>query len=197
MPLLWIGYPLLVHAAVVQQLAWLEALAIGYLFFLLFLPAMRSGRWWAFLCVGLASVGAFVFTHSGWGIYFLYLPPVLMHSFMCAIFAQSLRAGRKPIVLAVAEQIRGEIPPNLQVYSRRLTIFWALLFAVMGLLSVILAIFAQPEWWSLFTNIVSYLVVGFVFVAEFVLRRVIAPSPEHAGAREYFRGLLKMDVRRL
>ena len=47
MPLLILLYPLLVHVAIIMDLAWLRFAAIAVLVLALMLPALRRRRLWA------------------------------------------------------------------------------------------------------------------------------------------------------
>lgn len=198
MPLLWLAYPLLVHAAVLTDEPLLEAAALGLLLGLILLAPLSRRRLWAALTLAGGLLAAAAFAYSGWGIYFLYLPPVLLNAFLCALFAQSLGAARTPIISAVARSIRGaELPPTLQRYTRQLTLFWALLFAAMGTVSALLALLAPDELWSAFTNFYSYLILALVFIIEFGMRRLLFRDDQHTSAKAYIRGLIKTDFRRL
>ena len=118
MPLLWLAYPLLVHAAVLTDEPLLEAAALGLLLGLILLAPLSRRRLWAALTLAGGLLAAAAFSYSGWGIYFLYLPPVLLNAFLCALFAQSLGAARTPIISAVARSIRGgELPPNTTTHA--------------------------------------------------------------------------------
>ncbi len=194
---LWLAYPVLVHAAVLSQARWLEVAALVCLLGLALAAPLRRRRAWAWATLCFGAVMATGFSHSGWGLYFLFLPPVLINSFLFLLFAQSLRAGQVPIISRVARHIRGELPDELAIYTRHLTQFWALLFACMGLVSLALALLADPEWWSIFTNFLSYLIIGSIFIVEFFLRRLWFPNQHHTGLAAYFRGLVSTDIRRL
>lgn len=198
MPLLWILYPVLVHSAVISGSSYLEMAAISLLLILSLQLPLRNKRGWAWgLAVG-GVAGSVWFCSSGLGIYFLYLPPVLINGFLAAVFAQSLQSGRRAMISIVAEKIRREpLPEPLEQYTRRLTVFWAGLFFTMALLSINLAVFASNQSWSLFTNFISYGVVGSVFIVEFLLRRRWFPQFHHKGLIAYLRGVIQSDFRSL
>ena len=197
MQYLWILYPLLVHSAVVTASIWLQAAAISLLFLLALAVPMRQGRLWAWAAAISACAISVWFCQSGWGFYFLYLPPVLIHGFLALVFLHSLQPGRRALISVFAEKIRGhKLPPELERYTRQTTWFWVFLFASMGVMSILLAVFASHEWWSLFTNLISYLLVGAAFAVEFALRRVLFPHLPHTGLVDYIQALMKTDFRR-
>lgn len=196
MRLLWLAYPLLVHAAIVTEATALYAAALVLLLLMSLLGPLQRRRSWAIGVAVLGSAALVWASATGLAIYFLYLPTVLMNGFLCVFFMQSLAPGRTPIISFMAAKIRGEaLPPILVRYTRRLTAFWAGFFALMGLISVVLAIGASDEAWSLFTNFISYGIVLAVFAGEFFLRRLIVPEAEHTSVRDYIRGLANTDVR--
>ncbi|WP_348674978.1 hypothetical protein [uncultured Abyssibacter sp.] len=195
---LWLAYPVLVHAAIVTESRGLYAAALILLLVMSLSGALLRRRLWAMAAIAAGSAALIWVSVSGLAIYFLYLPPVLINGFLCVFFAQSLARGRTPVISFMARQIRGEdLPPPLLRYTHKLTAFWALFFAAMGLISIVLAIWASNEVWSLFTNFISYLIVAAVFILEFGLRRLIVPGEEHTSIRNYLRGLARTDVRGL
>ena len=197
MQFLWILYPVLVHAAVVMDSHWLQAAAISLLIVLSVQGALRQGRAWAWLLALSACGFSLWFCQSGWGLYFLYFPPVLINLFLALVFLHSLGAGQRALISVVAEKIRGEtLPPELERYTRQMTWFWTALFLSMAALSIGLAAFASHQWWSLFTNFIAYLVIGLVFMVEFGLRRVLFPHLPHTGLVAYVQALFKTDFRR-
>ncbi|MGJ8667947.1 MAG: hypothetical protein ACSHXK_00550 [Oceanococcus sp.] len=197
MQFLWILYPLLVHAAVITDSNWLQAAAISLLLLLSLSGLMRQGRLWAWLLAAVGCAFSVWFCQSGWGLYFLYLPHALINMFLALIFLHSLGQGRRAMISVVAEKIRGEtLPPEIERYTRQTTWFWTALFTGMGVFGLVLAAFASHEWWSLFTNFISYALIGLVFVVEFGLRRVLFPHLQHTGLRAYVQALIKTDFRR-
>jgi uncharacterized membrane protein len=87
------------------------------------------------------------------------------------LFARSLRAGDMPIVTRVATKIRGELPVELKIYTRHVTQCWVAILIVMAVGSLLLALLASRELWSLMTNIIQYVLMGAVFVLEYAYRR--------------------------
>lgn len=195
MPLLILLYPLLVHVAIILDLAWLRFAAIAVLMLALMLPALRRGKVWAWLGLLASLVAAGALSWWGGALYFLYLPPVLMNLFMMGVFAASLRPGRTPLITMVASHIRrGDMPEEITRYTRRLTGFWAGLFAAAALWSAA-AVMAPAEVWSWITNVFNYLVVLVMFLVEYGYRMWRYRHLPHPSLRGYLAGLLRSDLR--
>jgi uncharacterized membrane protein len=120
----------------------------------------------------------------------LYAPPLALYGLLAGSFALSLRAGHEPLVSRFARLERGgDLPPDLARYTRILTVLWVAFFVSMGTVSVVLALLGPVERWSLFTNFVSYLLLGAFFLAEYLFRRLRYRHHRHAGFLEFLRRL--------
>lgn len=196
MPLLIILYPVLVHLAILLDQAWLRFAAIVVLILALLFPALRQQRIWAWLSLGGLLLGAGLLSWQGGALYFLYLPPVLLNLFLMGVFLASLRPPRTPLITAVARHIRGgDMPDEIAAYTRRLTGFWAALFAAAAAWSALAAILATTDTWSWITNVFNYLVVFLVFGLEYLYRMWRYRHLPHPSLRNYLRGLLRSDFR--
>lgn len=147
------------------------------------LPAGRAALLGA-LVLALAAIAALIVP-----VVVLYLPPLAIYPGLGALFAVSLRRGREPIVSRFARLERGggELPPDLLSYTRVLTVLWVLFFAIMGCVSLGLALWASVETWSLFTNLIGYLLVAAFFVGEYFYRRQRYRHYRHGDFVEFLR----------
>ena len=81
-------------------------------------------------------------------------------------------------------------------YCRSVTLVWCAFFVVNGAAAALLAAFAPRGWWAGYTGVVSYVLVGALFAAEYVVRkarfgrfgrgpvdRLLAHVPPEAGHR--------------
>lgn len=195
MPVLLLAYPVLVHLAVVwsaPRLEWLALVVMCAIPLYEGLRAPRPGHWLALLALsGLLHV----LTRMGGGMYALFLPPVVTPAVVMAVFAGSLRAGRVPLVTRLARVGRAALEPEVLVYTRRVTALWALILAAIAVGNAALALFAPLPVWSLFSNFVNYLLVGLVFVLEYLYRRLRFPAHAHAGFLAHLRLVARTDYR--
>lgn len=169
--LLWAGvlcvYPLLAHYVVMQGRLDLAAVLLILLVAFIAICLPGKAKWPL-----LASLPLLVLLYILRPEWLLYTMPVLINLLLCFLFGRTLRAGAEPFISRIARLERGELPLELAVYTRRLTWMWAVFFALMALACFYLAVFAPLALWSLFTNLVIYLLVGLLFFGEFAYRRL-------------------------
>ena len=122
------------------------------------------------LCkLGFVTVSALMH----WGIY----------ASLLASFALTLRPGREALITAMARRLHGDIPEEMAVYTRKVTIAWCLFFAAQLSLSVTLFCFAPLTVWSFFVNILDIPLVVLMFAAEYAVRlRCLRNPPRHSLA---------------
>jgi uncharacterized membrane protein len=174
------AFPLAFHFAVVHGDPWLigflsAAIAANFIF----LAARRALPWWLIAAVaGLAVVGGWMDREIAARLAFL--PPILIYVFVCWVFARTLVPGAEPLVTRIARLVReGELPGPLVLHTRRVTWVWAVTLALMAAVSAALARFAEPATWSFFTNVLSYALLGALFVLEYLYRLVRYPKLRH------------------
>jgi uncharacterized membrane protein len=172
--------PIALHLAVVHGNAPLTALVSAAIAVNLgVLAARKAVPWWLLGAAGAAAL-AIVWSDREIAAGLAFLPPILIYVFVCWVFARTLLPGREPLVTRIARLVRdGELPEPLVEHTRRVTWLWAVVPAVMAAISLALARFADPATWSLFTNVVSYLALGALFLLEYLYRLVRYPAIRH------------------
>jgi uncharacterized membrane protein len=179
------AYPLLNHFAAVLDEPRLAALGIALVAW-----ALATG-WLSTLAATLAAASALpllLWLAAGLPGLLLYAPPVAINLALLAFFGRTLRAGREPLVTGFARVGRGgSLPPDLALYTLRLTWAWMVFFALMAGISITLAITGPVAAWSLFSNVLNYLLVGLFFVLEYIYRRVRYRHHPHASPRQMIR----------
>ena len=125
----------------------------------------------------------------------LLLPPVLINLLLALIFGSTLLSGATPLITQFSKIMKGELNAKALIYTRRVTFAWVIFFVVMSLESVLLALYASPLVWSLFTNFLNYLFLLLFFLAEYILRVRLFPEQEHQGFLPFLRSLMKVDPR--
>ena len=97
-------------------------------------------------------------------------------------------------------------PPEESVwaYARRLTVVWTMLFVTLSLTNLTLAALAEPdglllangvqppitvpqEWWSLFANVLDYVLVALFFMVEYAYRRHRFPQQPFRNFFDFMR----------
>jgi uncharacterized membrane protein len=99
-----------------------------------------------------------------------------------------------PLIARFALMERGTLTEELAAYTRRLTWLWTLLFAGAALASLVLALSGDRDAWSLFTNLVNYLLVAALFLGEFVYRRLRFRNYQHQSPLQMLRNVRRTNL---
>lgn len=187
-----VAYPFLAHAASVRDSGALAACALGALIVMGLADGLVQRRAGAWLVLLAALAGLAWLSGSPWASLPLLLVPVAFISMVAWFFGRTLRPGRVPLIskiVAALEQVpAAELTPDLRVYTRRLTLGWALVLGAMALCNLVLAAVAVPNGllaafgmaapftvtdaqWSWFANWFNYGLVGGFFVLEYLYRK--------------------------
>lgn len=102
----------------------------------------------------------------------------LVYASLCAWFAGSLRGT--PLISRVARRVHA-LTPAMEAYATRLTRAWALYFACMALLSLLVFGALGLAAWTLFTTVLSPLSLAGFLVGEHVMRYRWHPEFERAS----------------
>ncbi|CDZ95573.1 membrane protein [Pseudomonas saudiphocaensis] len=96
--------------------------------------------------------------------------PVLINLALLALFAGSLCSGM-PIIERLARLQEPELPPAAVRYTRKVTWVWAGFFSVNAAIATGLALWAPLTWWTLYTGLIAYLLMGLLFAGEWLVRQ--------------------------
>ena len=164
-----VTYPFAAHYGATSG-QWLPALAV--LGGLLLMLAVNTNGWRrGLLILGAAAIAAAAaFDSAQSGALLVFSQPILVNLALCYLFGHTLQAGRRPLINRYIYAIRGELDVPTCRYGRRLTQVWTLLFAAFAIESLLLAMFAPREIWSLATGFLNYLLIAVVIVVEYQVR---------------------------
>jgi uncharacterized membrane protein len=193
--LLGLAFPLLAHASVMTDCAGLAVLATLCLALFLLWPLRQRLSLIAVLLAALVAV-LWLLWQRGAAHLPLLLPPIMITAAVGSYFARSLKSGSVPLIERVVRAVYQGAPikPAVIAYVRRLTWAWAALLYALSAICAVLALLATPggllmavgitpAWtvpmplWSLFANLINYLVIGLFFVGEYLYRRWRFPEP--------------------
>lgn len=172
-PLLAVAYPFLVFGA----LQGLEPRSVAVCFALVF--AARALAGWRRpsvpelrrLLVPAAAVGGVL---AGTALLndprFLFVVPTLMNAALLFVFGRTLLHDGPTFVETIARMQHPELPSEEVDYCRSVTRAWCVFFVANGATALWLALAGDPLAWTLYTGLVSYLLVGLVYSVEFVVR---------------------------
>jgi len=200
-------YPVVAHLAVAHDNAHLAVASLVLLAAVVLLPGLVRGNAIAWTSSALVAVALVWVAGRDIAWLPLYAPPVVISFGMAWMFGQSLQAGRVALIERIVQlmhapgdTIDAAIPP----YARRLTLLWTLLFLALGLTNLALALCATPNgillWlgveplitvprqvWSLFANLLNYVILGAFFVVEYIYRRYRFPQQPYKNMLDFIR----------
>jgi uncharacterized membrane protein len=102
---------------------------------------------------------------------FLLAAPVLVSLALLWAFGRTLRDDRMPMVERFARMQESTLPPGGERYCRSVTKVWVGFFLANATVAGALALWGPIEFWTLYTGLVVYLLIGGVFTVEYVVRK--------------------------
>ena len=89
---------------------------------------------------------------------------------LLVLFGLSLKFG-PPLVERLARLQEPELPEHAVRYTRQVTAVWAGFFLANGLVVTALTLWAPLSWWTLYTGLIAYALMGLLFAAEWLIRQ--------------------------
>jgi uncharacterized membrane protein len=203
-------YPLWVHFAVLTRSPALTSLSLAWLALLALGPALLRGRPAAWLCVAAIALVLVLGPTGAWQWLLLYASSIAADAFVACLFARTLSAAQTPLIEQLVRLLHPReerFDPRVISYTRTLTLAWAVLFAALALIGLVLALLADPNGillllgltplltvpqraWSLFANFLEFVVVVMFFVAEYAYRSRRFPEQPYANLLDFLRRLI-------
>lgn len=143
----------------VVAFTWFTAVELGFRIALAITAAL--------VLLGLCAVMIFGVPHPA---IIFGMPHLVTNFFLMWFFARTLKNGRVPLVTSLARSVHGSLTPDLEIYTRHVTLAWSLFFAAQIAGSILLFFFASLETWSMFINILSTPLVVLMFLCEYTYR---------------------------
>jgi len=184
---LLVSYPAVAHFASPQTALAVLAALVAYLLAALWLH--NPLRW-----LVVPAVGATVYWLAPPAEWLLFVPPVLINLALAWVFGRTLVRGRVPLISRFALMEQATLTPEVASYTRLLTWLWTLLFIAAAATSLVLALSGHHDAWSLFTNLINYLLVGALFLGEFAYRRVRFRNYRHHSPLQLLRNVRRAKL---
>ncbi len=197
------GYVILVLLAWFTGSDALSALCVVVLVSAVLSPALHRksrGAWIAWLVI---VGGVVVLTFNGHGRTTLDLVPLAVNVGLAILFGISLTRGHTPLIARAIIAIEGaerlELP-RVEIYARRLTLAWALVFAIQAILFILLMAWWLPKlaidstahhWAMMWLHIGGYLLPGVFMIVEYGFRRWYLRHIPHVPARQFLQQLVR------
>lgn len=142
---------------------------------------MHLGRWWVWTLAALLAAGLWAL----WPVLRVNVPLVYYlqhlgtHLALAVMFGRTLMGPGDALITRMSRFILGEHLSERNIrYTRTLTGVWVLFFLVNGLVSTLLFVWAPVQWWSVHANLLTWPLIGLMFLIEHVVRRRLLPPHE-------------------
>ena len=96
--------------------------------------------------------------------------PVAVNITLLLAFSYSLHTGM-PVIERLARLQDPNLPPAAVSYTRRVTWVWCSFFLLNGLVALYTALYCSFEQWAWYNGGVAYVLMGFLFGGEYLVRR--------------------------
>ncbi|WP_068685379.1 MULTISPECIES: hypothetical protein [unclassified Variovorax] len=177
-----------------------EPWAVGVLLGPLWLTALglagsRFGGWGLAIAAALGVLGfALVLRGEAGDPNRLYmLQHVGINALLCGWFGGTLRRDRLSLIGQFAARIH-PLSPGMREYTWRVTRVWTVYFALMVLASVVVYATMPFAAWSVLANLLTPLMVGILFVGEYLLRYRLHPEFERTRLIDTVRAFYSAPV---
>ncbi len=170
---LFIAYPYLVYKGIERGMVWVA-------------PAIFSGIYllqsFATSNIRIKIFKAMISIVLLLGAYYLQtitakVLPLLIQLMLMYFFGRTLLKGKGPSFIESFVRLEYPVfPPVISNYCRQLTILWTCFFAINAAMCVILAIWGTGFWWTVYNGIFIYLMMGVLFVGEYIYRHFRFPE---------------------
>lgn len=106
-------------------------------------------------------------------------------------FGRTLIANRKPLCTRFAEMAHGPLTPAHAHYAYKVTVAWTLFFAGMIMTSTWLFFMYPIGVWSIFSNFIFLPLVALMFIAEFIIRKLVLQEKTQGNIMDAVRAYLE------
>ncbi|MGH8034279.1 MAG: hypothetical protein ACREO9_03565, partial [Lysobacterales bacterium] len=183
--LLFLFYTALIFAGVFFSMPLLALAALLLICARLLRPALVAGRAWAWGGLALIVALGLLVAMQGDGRYVLQMISLVVFLLLMILFGRTLRPGDVPLATRVAAAARGYTPeqavtqmaPALRRYTRVLTWFWAVMFGLFVLQSLVLVFYAPSASVGLTIDLVNFGIVFVLMGGEYLYHSHKYPNP--------------------
>jgi uncharacterized membrane protein len=160
--------------------------------FTTFVVWRETPRWLAaLLSAGLAAVvyGLWPLLERHYSLLYL-IQESCAYTVLGLTFGRTLLPNRVALCTTLADKVHGPLSPRELRYTRLVTAAWSLFFFAVTAGSLLLYTLAPLRIWSIYINFCAMPLVGTMFVAENLVRRLVLPQVKRTGllatVRVYF-----------
>lgn len=111
--------------------------------------------------------------------YALKLYPVVVNLSFLAVFAYSL--VKPPAVVTLIASLKEKLDDKGIAYTQKVTFVWCLFFVLNATIAWLTILSPNPYHWLIYNGLISYLLMGFLMLAEWLVRRYVrAKDDKHS-----------------
>ncbi len=130
--------------------------------------------WGMIIIVTLLSILTLISESTG----YVKLYPVIINLMLLLSFGSTLIKGPSMIfrfaLLQDKSLEQSETREAVVEYCRRVTVVWILFFLINGVIASMTVVLGSDELWTLYNGLISYLLMGAIFLIEFIIRKKVA-----------------------
>ncbi|MCK5830834.1 MAG: hypothetical protein KAH20_11090 [Methylococcales bacterium] len=170
---LFIAYPYLIYKGIENGLSWIAPTIFATIYFVQALAAKSTQLRVKKIIIAITLM---------LGAYYLQtitakIIPVLIQLMLMYFFGRTLLEGKgPPLIESFARLEFPEFPEYVSPYCKKLTIIWTSFFAMNAVMCVLLAVWGSNYWWTLYSGVFIYVMIGILSVAEFFYRHYHFPE---------------------
>lgn len=183
-------YPVVAHLGVLMDQVMIP---VFYLMVVIYINSLKLFSQHKIILIALTflmCILLYVIIYTNLHAVIIYLPPVLIPSWLAFIFLGSLTT-KSSLITRMAERIEGDSLDNRHLlYTRYLTAFWGVVFLVMIAEAITLSIWAPFKVWSWWVHVGNYIIIAVIFLVEIMVRH------HFTGQRAKFFQMLKVLLQR-
>jgi uncharacterized membrane protein len=171
--LLWILtvlYPFIIYMALKSNTPEYAFAALGIILLLKIISGQAGDRLSSITVTVLGITVLILFKLRGDPVYLMFYPSFVAYGFL-AVFVFSLTGSRSAVERIASLSVKKEeITDDFKRYCRRVTQAWCVFMFLNGTCALFLALFAHRDIWVIYTGFISYILMGLMFLGEYIIR---------------------------
>ena len=168
--LITLGYPFLLYFGLQHFDLWLIAIVLIFMGIArLVSQSNQVGPIWLWPTAALSLAGIALYFQDALA---LKLYPVFVNVMLLLVFSHSL--SHPPTVIErLARLTEPDLPEHAVAYTRWVTVVWCAFFTINGGIALFTTLHADEDLWLLYNGVIAYLLMGFIFIVEWLVRQKV------------------------
>ncbi len=103
--------------------------------------------------------------------------PIIINASLFAVFFGSLFASQN-IIEVFARKFDKQFHEGAVSYTRKVCVAWCVFFVINAGVSI-WSLFQTPEIWAFYNGVLSYILIGLMFIIEMLIRKLVKKKANH------------------